>query len=388
MYSIEIPETINQLLETFYRLRLWSHKDVRAYGEQTLNNLHFILLVSFMISVGIGAYTANDKDEGIYLAIVTVAYAVLVHRLLFIIWRKDGFLALIQQIGTYHTEYRKEFVEFNNNLNSFMKFIRLYDSMLIIGSFPAIVVYPIVNAKHSLIFNIAFPLDRSRLSNIGFWLSYAYTILGAFYAVICTFFINLVWYLMCSLTIEYKLLGNQMRQVGTIRTGKDVRKISKAEKQNLFRIKLNVVIQTYERINGVFGEFESFFGNSLFLQVATGSACICGGLYALAFSSHDDLVQDLYFLAFLMYSIFDIFMVLYLGNEIKLASDELSTCLYESDWIEQTESYKKSIIILTERLKQPQQLVVGIIYPLNLETFTSIVNGAYTMFNILQSLRN
>nr|QGW45423.1 odorant receptor 50 [Bradysia odoriphaga] len=388
MYLIEIPETINQLFGIYYRLRLWSHKDIPDYGDRILSYLHFTLLVSIMISIGVGAYMSNDKDEEIFLAIVTVAFAVLVHRLWHIIWRKDGLLTLIHQTGTYYTEDRKEFVEVSNKLNSLMKFICWYNSMLIICAFPAIVVYPIVNEKHSLLFNIAFPMDRSSLSNIGFWLAYACTMLAAFYAVICNFFINTGWYLMCSLIIEYKLLGNQMRHMGTIRTGKDVRKISKAEKQNLFRVKLNMVIQTYERINGVFGEFESFFGNSLFLQIATGSACICGGLYSLAFSSHIDLAQDLYFVAFLTYSIFDIFMILYLGNELKLASDELSTCLYESDWIEQTESSRKSIIILSERLKQPQQLVVGKLYPLNLETFTSIVNGAYSMFNILQSLRN
>ncbi len=65
-------------------------------------------------------------------------------------------------------------------------------------------------------------------------------------------------------------------------------------------------------------------------------------------------------------------MVMYLGNEIKLSSDELSHCVYESNWIEQTESCKKCIIILTERLKQPQELIIGKLYPLNLVTFTSV----------------
>ncbi len=74
----------------------------------------------------------------------------------------------------------------------------------------------------------------------------------------------------------------------------------------------------------------------------------------------------------LAYSIFDIFMIMYLGNEIKLSSDELTHRMYESSWIDQTESCKKCIIILMERLKRPQELVVGNLYPLNLETFTSV----------------
>lgn len=65
-------------------------------------------------------------------------------------------------------------------------------------------------------------------------------------------------------------------------------------------------------------------------------------------------------------------MVIYLGNEIKLASGNLSHCLFESNWTKQTHSCKKCITILKERLKRPQELIVGKLYPLNLLTFTSV----------------
>lgn len=55
-----------------------------------------------------------------------------------------------------------------------------------------------------------------------------------------------------------------------------------------------------------------------------------------------------------------------------LSSDQLTRCVYESQWIEQTQSLKKCMIILTERFKRPQELIVGKIYRLNLLTFTSV----------------
>ncbi len=85
------------------------------------------------------------------------------------------------------------------------------------------------------------------------------------------------------------------------------------------------------------------------------------------------MIQDGFYCSALAYSIFDIFMVMYLGNEIKLSSDEMSQCVYESNWIEQTQKCKKCIIILTERLKRPQELIVGKLYQLNLQTFTSVL---------------
>lgn len=85
----------------------------------------------------------------------------------------------------------------------------------------------------------------------------------------------------------------------------------------------------------------------------------------------ENIVQTELFIAILLYGAFDIFCVMYLGNEITLASDRLSYCLFESNWIEQTESSKKYFIILCEVLKQPQHMVI-LIYPLNLQTFTSV----------------
>lgn len=65
-------------------------------------------------------------------------------------------------------------------------------------------------------------------------------------------------------------------------------------------------------------------------------------------------------------------MVLYFGNEIRLSSDQLSYCLFESDWTGQSHSCQKIIIILAEFVKQPHQLMVWKLYPLNVDTFTSV----------------
>lgn len=65
-------------------------------------------------------------------------------------------------------------------------------------------------------------------------------------------------------------------------------------------------------------------------------------------------------------------MVMFCGNEIKVSSDRLSYCLYECNWLERSKVCKNTIITLTEALKQPKELVVGKLYPLNLNTFTSV----------------
>jgi hypothetical protein len=118
-------------------------------------------------------------------------------------------------------------------------------------------------------------------------------------------------------------------------------------------------------------------------------------------------IEYMIHLVVLLYTFFDIFMIMYFGNEIKISSDRLPYCLFQSDWYDQTESSKRSIIIFAELVKHPKELVIGKLYRLTLEAFTKvelynpivecdatffsfflqILNSAYCMFNILKSLK-
>lgn len=73
------------------------------------------------------------------------------------------------------------------------------------------------------------------------------------------------------------------------------------------------------------------------------------------------------------FNTFDLFAVLYLGNEITAASADLMYCVFESDWVGQSKTVTMDVIILTEKLKKPQELVLLKLYPMNLVTFTSVI---------------
>lgn len=102
-------------------------------------------------------------------------------------------------------------------------------------------------------------------------------------------------------------------------------------------------------------------------------------------ADYGTLVQPAVYSVSMVYCFFDIFMVMYFGNEIRLSSDRLSYCLFESDWIDQSKSFKQHMLILTEVLKQPEELVIGKIYPLNLSTFTSVSWNCFNLFNSVMS---
>lgn len=86
----------------------------------------------------------------------------------------------------------------------------------------------------------------------------------------------------------------------------------------------------------------------------------------------ENVFEHFYNFVAMLYHTSDILMIMYLGNEIKLSSDQLSHCLFESNWFDQPQKTKKIVFIFGELLKQPHELVVGTLYALNLETFTRV----------------
>lgn len=84
--------------------------------------------------------------------------------------------------------------------------------------------------------------------------------------------------------------------------------------------------------------------------------------------------EYLLYLSTMNYLLFEIFFILYFGNEITLNSGKLSTCLFQSEWFVQSVEIQQNVNILMGMLTQPIRLLVGfvVIFPLNLATFSSV----------------
>lgn len=86
----------------------------------------------------------------------------------------------------------------------------------------------------------------------------------------------------------------------------------------------------------------------------------------------ENLMEYLIYAVILLFNICDIYAVMFLGNEIKLSTNRLSYCLFECNWMVQSKSIKRTVMIFGELIRQPHQLVVLKIYPVTLETFTRV----------------
>ncbi|XP_037029025.1 odorant receptor 94b-like isoform X2 [Bradysia coprophila] len=191
---------------------------------------------------------------------------------------------------------------------------------------------------------------------------------------------------------QYEVLGQRISQVGEMHTrvegSTDERPITDTERDNFYCRELTEIINSHGHVKWITSQLEVFLSKLFVVQLATGSLCICVSTYSIAFFSGENFFVLLVYLTGLLYSIVEIFMIMFFGNEITLASDRLSYRLYESCWIDRRQSIKKNVLLFGEFLMKPHQLIDQLqLYPLTLDTFTRILNSAYSMFNILQRFK-
>lgn len=242
MYKIEIHATIHGILAVFYRLKMWCNDDETNLRERGQKLFYFIHLLSFTMSMSLKAYITDDKDERVLLTVVSILETVQVYRLWFVLWKKNELFTLLLETGTHYTNDEQEFIQVNNKLKLRMKFVQYFLIMCLIALIFANIL-PIINGKR-LFFNIAFPFDRQN-SETAFWVKFLYSAGAFFWSYVCCLYAVILWYLMLSLKLKYKMLGNQFKNMGKTQV-----KVSIREQRTLYVKDFIVAIQTYEKVNG------------------------------------------------------------------------------------------------------------------------------------------
>nr|QNH68058.1 odorant receptor 34 [Apriona germarii] len=82
---------------------------------------------------------------------------------------------------------------------------------------------------------------------------------------------------------------------------------------------------------------------------------------------------------------FQLTLYCWFGNEVTLKAAELPLCIWQSEWIEADNDFKKSMILTMMRAKKPLYLTVGNFAPLTLSTFIVIIKGSYSFFTVIKS---
>lgn len=84
------------------------------------------------------------------------------------------------------------------------------------------------------------------------------------------------------------------------------------------------------------------------------------------------------YMMLLMALMTQIFLLCYFGNEVIIRSEQLMTHMFASNWPEITKDnrpFKSTMIVFQERLKRKTQVLVALLFPFSLDTFTKVNNA-------------
>ncbi|XP_037031538.1 odorant receptor 94b-like [Bradysia coprophila] len=395
MGSIEIPKLIKIVISSYCRLGLWHHQDEPTAKEIGKKIVFSIYILLFPISIMAGCITSDNDDEKVFLFEEIIMVTVLAVKLVNVIWKKRQICDLLQAIGVYSIQDRKVLCLIRGELQNVVKFLNIFVISSLVVTICSMVVVPFIGNERKLLLDIEFPMDWKN-DNIAFWLAFAFFITEVLLVFAAFLLSVLTWYLMANCALRYRIIGHQIKDMAVEKAVVTVDIESSAEADNMglkvseaqrFMSDLHDIIESHKQTKELTDQLYSFISTTISIQTTTSAACIGCSIYCLTFNECENFMEKTIFIAILVYNIFDIFMIMYFGNEIELSSEQLGYCLFESDWIGQPQASKKCIILFGELIRQPHEFLILKLHPLNLATFTEIMNSAYSMFNILKSLK-
>lgn len=79
-----------------------------------------------------------------------------------------------------------------------------------------------------------------------------------------------------------------------------------------------------------------------------------------------------FILEYLICMAVEIFVPTYAGSVFRAKSESLSHEIFKSNWINKSQRYKKSMMILVERTLRPIRISAGSVFELSLSTFLKV----------------
>ena len=84
--------------------------------------------------------------------------------------------------------------------------------------------------------------------------------------------------------------------------------------------------------------------------------------------------------------IMQIFLPCYYGNELTIASSKLPTALFGSKWVNGNKAMRQNMKVFMEIATHEIEISAFKLFTANLQTFSAIINGAYSLFALLRKI--
>lgn len=291
MYYVELHNIIEIIIQFLNGLSLWHGEDKFTIKGIMMKSFCSIYYCLFVISLLIGSFTTDNRDESIFLIEMSIMTSVLLVKLCYMIWKKKEIFELLHRLGVHFIEDYPNFTEINEKINNLMKFVSIFFCSGLFCGLSAALIVPFIGSEKKLFYNI--PLDWKN-NEISFWIGFSFISIAVLLSAVAFLFSIITWYLLVNCAIKYEIIGCRVRNIG-------VPQLTNEEKENIFAEDLIEIIRSHQHIREyghvtkcdkvkkilffprLTHQLESFLSYIFLMQIATSGLCICCSIYSLAF---------------------------------------------------------------------------------------------------------
>lgn len=216
MHRVEMHPWIKKLMTFFYRMGIWSREDEETVREKMLKLFYPFYFLLGIISLMTGAVAADSTNDSIFLVQISVNCMVLLAKLLYLILRKSEVLELLNRICNYDVNSIEEMTSINRKLRNLLTFCVFVFGSVNFSECSSVIILPIqFHNEKKLFFDIGFPLDWKN-DEFAYWSADIFLATEMIIVTISLLFSVIVWYLMANSGLRYKVLGQQIKRIGSV----------------------------------------------------------------------------------------------------------------------------------------------------------------------------
>jgi hypothetical protein len=226
--------------------------------------------------------------------------------------------------------------------------------------------------SHELPYKVWFPFDTKE-SLTGFWFASVLLIANSFVISAVVMALDVLPVIFMTFVVGLiEELTDRLEMVGRSESTR------KQEKEFVKCIEIHLKIKELAK------DIQTNFSSAILFQGILSAIILCTSAFTT--SMVHDVATFIQIFTFMVPMVFEIFLPCYLGSLLSVASSKLSMGFFHSKWFESNGKDTTSMLILMENLKRDIKISSFGLFFVNLASFTSICNFAYSLFAVLKKV--
>ncbi|CAO1358439.1 unnamed protein product [Diamesa serratosioi] len=364
----------------------------------TFIELFWVLQVVYLFKMA-----DNVKDISFLLGGI-ITYTAISSKTLTFVYQLSKIKQLLKMLEQLHhltkSEKNTDKRKLKNQVLNIHKIFKTFSTICLLTALPGLYFLILHYDERKMPYKVWIPIDYKH-NDYCFWVVAVYLLSGPAYgalieATLDTFPVMFI----CIGTGLLEELCDRMNSIGTeievmnLQAGTSkmkltaFQKVLKRKQRDKEHLKeLLKCIEIHQKIQEFMVKTSEIFSTMIFVQGMFCSINICTTAFQLSLSSPTvDSWEFVHFISYLAAITLEIYLPCYYGNNLRIASEKLSTKLFHTNWIFESKDFKIAMKLFMENVKKPMKISALNIFDLDLDNFLKICNFAYSLYALFQNI--